>query len=296
LTDPQTTFPAKREAAANLATLNERGRLQTTIEPTVIGTEPSRKPNPAVAKFTRPTAAEGILAAMDADLKAHDVQPPKDVADDHDHERQAIEASYLEALVGLGDQRIATELAKRAVTAKAVRSRRQWAEAAYYLGDPKQLHSYIEDFRAGKVVLPDGQSADTELGSIVGALIRVGTAEAERSLDALSDPKHPQHKAAIQQLLTHRMHNLDGGPWFAHPYCLQILRTALDDATPTGAHYRIEKGELWRTEKGGGSGGPVPEFLADPAGASIGTWIWTPGCRSSCPTSSLWTAPHSTPM
>ena len=36
LTDPKTNFEAKREAATNLATVNEDRRLQTTIQPTVI--------------------------------------------------------------------------------------------------------------------------------------------------------------------------------------------------------------------------------------------------------------------
>lgn len=248
LTDPKANFEAKREAAGNLAALNEDRRLRTTIHPTLIGADPPRKPNPAVAKFSKPTAAEAILAALDADGKVN--------AD--------VEGHYLGALVDLGDQRVAPEMAKRAAAAGTVRDRRQWALAAHYLGDPKPFSIFAEDFRAGKVVPPGGRE-DRELRSSIGALIDVESPEAERALVSLADPKHPLHKAVTQQVLAQRSGGFDSGPWFAHPFCLAILRAALDDTTPTGAKYTVEERTLWRKSGTGGSGGPVPDFLADPA-------------------------------
>src|SRR5215471_982429 len=114
---------------------------------------------------------------MDADLKAYDVDPAND--GDLRDDRRGIEGTYLSALVELGDERIAPELAKRAGEAKTLRARRQWAQAAHFLGDPKPFASFAGDFRAGKIETPAGTGGDNELGSIVGALIGVGTPEAE---------------------------------------------------------------------------------------------------------------------
>jgi hypothetical protein len=263
LTDPKTKFEAKREAAENLAAYGDDKRIQTTITPTVIGDDSPPRLNPVIGKFNKPTAAEAILAAMDADLKAHDAKPREDLSD---YDRRQIEGTYLSALVELKDQRIAPEFAKRAAAAKTVQARRQWAHAAHFLGEPRPFRAFAEDFRAGKIHLPAAQQDDVEeLRRIVGALVNVGTPEAKRALDALADPKHPQHKPVARQVLTQRVRSFGDGPWFDHPYCLRILRKALDDTTATGATYVIEKDRLRRNEKGGYSSGGVPEFLADPA-------------------------------
>lgn len=266
LVDPKADFEARREAARNLATLNDDGHLQTTMNSTGISAEALRKPNPAVAKFSKPTVAEAILSAMMADLQAHDAKTPSKYPDLDDYRRHRLEGTYLSALVALGDQRIAPELAKRAAEAKAALPRCQWAEIAHSLGDPKPFRSFAEDFRAGKIEVPSRQDHVSELENILAALIRVGTPEAKRALDALADPKHPQYQAVAQQVRTQRTSGgLHQGPWFAHPFCLSILRTALDDTSPTGAKYTIEKGTLYqRNPNGGGLGVPVPEFLADP--------------------------------
>lgn len=263
LTDTKTTFEAKREAAENLASLTEDRRLRTTIYPTVVGSGKATGANPAVAKFSKPTAAEAILAAMDADLKAFDAEPSKDEAGYRDYKRRGLEGTYLSALVELGDGRVAAEAAKRAADAKTLRGRRQWAQVAHILGDPKPFRAFAEDFRAGKVEVP--ADADDELAGVLRALIGVGTPEAEGALATLADPKHPQHAAIAKQVLTRRPGWSDDRVWFAHPLCLSVLRHALDDTTPTGAKYVIEDGRLWHKAEGSSSGGGVPEFLREPA-------------------------------
>src|SRR5262249_7691627 len=65
LTDLKASFPALREAATKLSV--SPGQPEWSW-PTDIKT---LQPNPAVLKFTQPTAAEAVLAAMDRDL-AHD--------------------------------------------------------------------------------------------------------------------------------------------------------------------------------------------------------------------------------
>ena len=181
LVDPKADFEARREAARNLATLNDDGHLQTTMNSTGISAEALRKPNPAVAKFSKPTVAEAILSAMMADLQAHDAKTPSKYPDLDDYRRHRLEGTYLSALVALGDQRIAPELAKRAAEAKAALPRCQWAEIAHSLGDPKPFRSFAEDFRAGKIEVPSRQDHVSELENILAALIRVGTPEAKRA-------------------------------------------------------------------------------------------------------------------
>ena len=147
LTDPKSNPDAALEAAYNLAHLGEERTLGTTVWSGRTG-PPSDKPNPAVAKFSKPTVAEAILAALDRELKAHDAGE-KD--DRHDYRREQIENAYLGALVDLGDERVAPELAKRGAAAKAVRMRCNWAYAGHLLGDPKPFQAFADDFRAGKV-------------------------------------------------------------------------------------------------------------------------------------------------
>jgi hypothetical protein len=71
LTDPRTNFEAKQEAAGNLASILRDRRLRTTFHPTAIGDNPPPKVNPVIAKFSKPTVAEAILAAIDYNLKQH---------------------------------------------------------------------------------------------------------------------------------------------------------------------------------------------------------------------------------
>jgi hypothetical protein len=271
LTDPKTTFEAKREAVENLATLTEEHHLGTTVWTDSSRANPNPKPNPVVAKFTKPTVAEAILAAMDADLKAHDAKRHDNM---HDYYRRGIEAGYFSALVQLGDKRIAEEVVRRSQTAQTIRMRRNWARAAYYLGKPGPLQSFADDFGAGRIHLPadklpetndDDQPGNVELRGIIGTFIEVGTPEADRALDAVADPKHPQQQAVAYQVLPQHPHGFDGEMWLAHPYCLRILRAALDDTTLTGRTYLIEKGRLFHKESYSEGSENLPELLANPA-------------------------------
>ncbi|WP_157370000.1 hypothetical protein [Zavarzinella formosa] len=262
LTDPKTSFDSKREAADNLASFGEERALQTTIGVTIIGDEPPGKPNRIVSKFDKPTVAEAILAAMDADLKDYDANT-KD-SEIKEYRRHGIEGTYLSALAKLGDKRMAPEMAKRSAGDRTIRGRRLWALVAHDLGDPKPFRSFVEDFRAGKILPPDDEEGG-ELKEIVRALSHDRTPEADQALKALADPKHPLHKVVTRQLLNPRNQGSNGEIWFSHPFCLTILRQALDDTTPTGYRFSIEEKYLWRKDKSGGGGSGVPEFLSDPA-------------------------------
>ena len=263
LTDPKIGYQVKHEAAANLACRTEDRRWYSGSGPGSIVADPECRPNLAVMKFDKPTVAEAILSAPDADLKAFDAKPPKDNASDNAYYRRGIEDRYIWALVELGDKRIVPELAKRAAGAKAIRGRRQWAQAAHFLGDPKPFRAFAQDFRAGKIELPiEERSNDDELSLVLSALISVETPEAERALEALASPKHPQHKAFRDRVIKERPDGHWDGQWFARPVCLPVLREALDDTSLTGVKYAIKEGLFWKV---GISGEGIPDFLAERA-------------------------------
>src|SRR5262249_39726180 len=157
LTDPKANAEALREAAYNLGRLGEERRLGTTVF-TDRGTGRPRGPNPAVAKFSNPTAAEAIRRAMARAPAAYDAGPRNSL---HDYSRRPIEDVYLAALVGLGDRRIAPELARRGARAETGRMRRKWAFAGRALGDPAPLKAFARDFEAGTGARPPPDQART---------------------------------------------------------------------------------------------------------------------------------------
>jgi hypothetical protein len=257
LTDPQAAFEIKREAAVNLATLTWDRRLGTMVWTDSSSPPTVRKPNPALVKFQKPTAAEAILAALDADLSKH--------ANINEYQLRHIFETYLRALVELGDQRVAAALARRAGIAANAYERNQWAKAAKALGEPRPLVLFAEDFRAGKLTLSAGQRGEEDLQNMIANLSSLDLPEAERALDALTGRKHPYHHLAVARVLKERVEWSDSNPWFNHAFCLRLLREALEDPTPTGVKYHIAKDLLWRTDQAGQSSAAVPAWLADPA-------------------------------
>lgn len=266
LTDAEAAPPMWREAATNLARLGERRILATTIELLPFA-EPREGPNPAVAKFKEPTVAEAILTALDRDLKAHDAA---DRDDWHDYKRREIEAAYVQALVELQDRRIAAPLVRRAANAETIRLRRQFALAAHRLGDGAAIRAFADLCRDGKAALPAKTkytSPEEELWHVLATLADARLPEADRALFAVADAKHPWHETVAAGVRGSRADRLRGfgGSWLFHPYCLPILRPALDDVTPTGATLAVEDGRVsWSSEKGW-SALEMPAILRDPA-------------------------------
>jgi len=118
-----------------------------------------------------------------------------------------------------------------------------------------------DDFRMGKTVLPE-KGAVEELGAIIERLSYAQNADADRALLALAEPTHPYNALVKQQVLAKHV-LLDEGPWFMRPWCLAVLRRALDDTSPTGTHYAMDKNDLRYTEDGRIRTGLLPEFLKD---------------------------------
>jgi hypothetical protein len=148
-----------------------------------------------------------------------------------------LEDKYIFPLIGLGDKRIAAELAKRAGATDSIRMRRKWAYASFHLGAPEPMKKYADDFGAGKIELPANDRPQTnpfdqpgyvELRGIVTFLSGLSLPEADRALNALADRKHPGHAEAAKAILS-GAHQFEEKGWTGHPYCVAILRGALDD-------------------------------------------------------------------
>jgi hypothetical protein len=102
LTNPMASVEATREAAHNLAHFGEDETRGTTVW-TGRRRGERKAPNSAVAKFSKPTVAEAIVAAMDRDFAARDGGKADSL---HDYHRRHIEDSYLIPLIELGDRKI----------------------------------------------------------------------------------------------------------------------------------------------------------------------------------------------
>jgi hypothetical protein len=233
LKDPDSRFEDLREAADNIANLGGERTLGTTVWSNT-GKERPKGPNPAVKKFTKPTAAEAILSSMKRDLAHHDDLPKGFL---HDYQRRQLEDRYLFPLIELGDKRIAAELAKLAGAADSIRMRRKWAYASFHLGYPEPMKKYADDFRTGKIELPANdrpqlndfdQPGYVELRENVRYLGGVSLPEADRALYGLADRKNPAYAQVAKAVLSDSYRFEEQG-WTDHPYCLKILRDALDD-------------------------------------------------------------------
>lgn len=270
LTDPKADFTALREAAGNLGSLGEEHFLRTTFFSMYFRTDVKRS-KPAVARFTGPTAAEAILAAMDRDLAHHD-------ADKHgphyEEDCRRIVDSYLGPLVSLDDQRIARELADRFKAATKVRMRRNYAAVCHDLGDPGPMKILAREVEQGLLRLPDNnepylheddQPGNVEIADIVASLTRARMAQCDCALDAMTASNHPYHALVVRRMLKAlQVSPDDERVWFAHPFCLTILRGPLDDTTSTGVTWTIEENMLASRSDHGSCIQSIPEYLKAP--------------------------------
>ena len=276
LTDEKIAPEAWRQAAHNLANLGERRTLGTTIAlPLAAGRDPSM-PNPVIGKFTNPTVAEAILAAMDRDLARHDAGEHDQI---HDYRRRGIEAEYLDALMQLKDRSIIPALVLRLEQPTTTRMRRILANVCLVLGETRPLTLFAMEIATGRLEIPDkrepntndeDQPANVEITGIVHTLsqVCVQLPAADAALHALADPRHPLHPLAAGNVRRARS-SRDEQLWLGHPFALRILRLDLDDVSPTGATWSIEQQggqeSLRRYVDRGFSSNSVPEPLRDPS-------------------------------
>jgi hypothetical protein len=234
LTDPTSSGDACEEAAANLAALGGERVYGTTVWTGRDSGRQAGTPNPAIAKFKNPTAAEAILAVLDRDLKAFDAKPDPH---DPDRKRRGILGSYLSSLGDLGDSRIGPTLANRAGKATTLPERRMYAIAAFDCGAKEPIRLLANEVKAGTLKLPndggrtwEGNPAEEALYRLVRVFLELRTAESDAALTALADPKHPYRAVVVRAILNHRP-NADESNyyWYDHPFALTVLRQLLDD-------------------------------------------------------------------
>jgi hypothetical protein len=273
LTNPASDSESLREAAQNLAQLNEQRTLATTVfSDTRRGKTGEIAANPAIKKFTNPTAAEAILAAMDRELSQHDAQNDNDRL--KAYERRQIEDIYLQSLVQLGDDRIVAQLRQRCDSANSLRLRCQLIQATFELGDAEPLNAFAAEFLNGKIKLPinkdrtdeEDDSDTAELELVVRMLGTADIPSADAALAALALPNHPYFAVAARGIQRARIGWADESGWFVHPYCIAFLRRELDDKTPTGTIAMIEGNENYvEKSEGGTNSSNIPDVIADPA-------------------------------
>jgi hypothetical protein len=281
LTDPAADFVLKRQAAHNLAHLGERRFLTRTGQ--LIESEsraPRKGVKPAVQKFTNPTVARAILAAMDDDLKHFDSLPRGPSSAES---RRSVEDGYLQAVVDLGDRTIASELTRRSIAAWQIRQRRIFAGAAHELGARGALSGFAKQIERGGFELPaakpdidaESQPAAIELRGIIEDLARMNTPETDRALDAIAEPSHPYFELARSRLLEEERRSWGTAGWYSHRYCLRILRRALDDTEPTGVTYRIAGQQMIVAQHDVLEGREIPPGLETPnsrKGKAVERW------------------------
>jgi hypothetical protein len=288
VSDPRARGEAMREAATNLAHLEELRSPSHWygLATDSVSRQPLRSPSPAVAKFKNPTAAEAILAAMDRDLKNYDAESPdppsmRFLADPRqraylrDSIRRDIENGYFESLINLGDRRIVAELIRRLRSANTSRERRSLANAANQLGAAGPMAEFARHVKDGKLELPSNdvpnitandEPATVELHDIVRDLIRTGTTAADRALFAIASPRHRYYEIAACRLLVSRPGWSSGeSVWFCHPYCLRILRHELENKEPSCVVVGLSRQKLLSDIKQGKLSAVDSEWLAKEA-------------------------------
>jgi hypothetical protein len=256
LADPKASYPALREAATKLSVSPGQSEWSWSTD---IGT---LRPNPAVLKFTEPSAAEAVLAAMDRDL-AHD-----DAGSRADHNRAYHEPVYFSALIRLGDGRIAPELARRAAKESNALMRARYAHASFRLGRSQAILDFASDFAAGNIALrTDKDGLRWQLEKIVEHLTVVKLPAADEALYKLAEPKHRYHDDLLMGIVDRLVVYGTGGDLVGHPFCIVALRKMLDDSTPTTLRMSYRDGDgLPIAYSGGGSTGQciAPAILLDP--------------------------------
>lgn len=181
-----------------------------------------------------PTVAEAMLRAMERHLA-------RPFANDVD--RRRVQRVYLDAIYATGDVRILPELAARARDPRVrLNDRFELAHRCFHRGVTEPLDELALVFGAG--TLDPALAADTDaVGAIVHILGAAGSAAADRALEALSAPTHPAFACVRATIVAGPQARSDRG-FFAHRYCLAVLRRALDDPAESGETYRLVGGEI----------------------------------------------------
>ena len=235
LIDPAAHPDARREAAEALVG-SEPGAAPSWSRAPDRRHRVTPRPSPLVARYSGPTVAEAVFAAMDRE------QAAQSEADRHGP-WDRIEDEYLRVLVDLGDPRAGPELARRAAQATRPAARVRLARAAADLGAGGPLVALAREVAAGTLPFPPPadaaqapRAAQEALRALVDALIDCDRPETDDALFALADPGHAYDPLVEAAVLADADSGVRGSVWKRHPFCLAVLRNGLADRRPTGGH------------------------------------------------------------
>src|SRR5262249_27852493 len=110
------------------------------------------------------------------------------------------------------------------------------------------------------------EPGNVELRDIIDYFARARTPACEAALAALGDPKQAYHALTAANIRRGRTGGWgEDGAWFAHPFCLGILRADLNNSGPVGGgFYKIEGDRLLHESPNRSSNGSIPDYLTDP--------------------------------
>jgi hypothetical protein len=287
LTAAGTATEVRREAARNLATLNDAVTLGTTVWTGSV--QKADGPNPSVARFSTPTVAEATLQSLDREMneithkeeawrKAGREQQNPDTATEFvlgeetfyaPAERREAVVICADTLALLGDRRIAADLVLRAAATEDPLIRATWARAADELGDSTAVLSLKDRLVADTLDAPAGSDRQA-WRAVFGCLAVSKHPAAILGLRAILKKGHRWHDSAVNEMLAGSSDSFGSDDSLrSHPWCLELLAVLLDDTQETGEVITLERDEAsggWRqaskTHHGGSSSNAEPR-LAD---------------------------------
>lgn len=230
LRDPNTDSELRRMAAWNLGSLGENRTFSTTVWTERAEALPHR-PNPAIEKFSNPTAAEAILAALDIELVAlysqGGINPRTDRANESRQEsggprtnqqRENLARSYLDPLALLGDVRIIPEIKLRFQDSNDSVIRLHFANALGHLGNSEALDSLAHDLETGRWI-DVGEEDPDDLREVLDSYFRILTQHdvsgLDRAMAAFTSQDHVMHDL-VKEVLIFDPRYSDGGRSFGH--------------------------------------------------------------------------------
>lgn len=259
LRDPAVTGPHLLDAARSLAWFDHTVRLGTTVW-TNESTSPEKpRENPVLAKFSDPTAAEAIFAAMKRELALHDAVRKKEPKDESlDWKRERLESEYARALGALGDKRIAGALVNYAATLDR-RQRLSVSLAADKLGDSAGFASICREVTRGDWDIPS-------LSRLLDAMLTSSLPEATAALKSIEKPGHPLYHEVLDAAEVLAGEYGDRPYWLITPFAITVLRNSLEDTSPSGWKYHRKDGQMWfsTADEQRGQTTTLPEYVKEP--------------------------------
>jgi hypothetical protein len=288
LKDPAITGERLQEAVMALAFRDDQVRFGTTVWSDAVLTRAVRTENPSIAKFSNPTVAEAMIAAMQRDLAA--AEGAEANAGPTEAVRERFVALYGEALAALGDRRIAPAVLDLANKAGTRNERLALAWSAHQLGRSEELEKISNEVATGtwRIELdgPEGH-----LARLLEILHTSKLSTAKQALAALADPQHPQNEKII-------WHCVDLRYTLVYPnYVMRILQAGLENETQTGDEHIFDGKETDRPNGSGRVSGPAPkEFLEHPERMLNRAPERVCDLAASALNSRIWTLPETDPL